>query len=303
MNILVTGGLGFIGSHVVRKLKEQAHTVRVIDSLEPRIHGGEPGRGKHVGDVGYTDLYDLDVVVHLAAQVGVADSQVDWFRYLRENTMETAQFLSALTSQTRKPAKLVVASSMSVYGDPGTADAVREDHAIRPASIYGLTKFDQERLALIWGEQHGVSTTALRFFNVYGPGQALHNPYTGVLANFANWLLRDEQPTVFEDGQQTRDFVYVEDVADCVVQQALSDGASGVYNICTGVPTTIEQTAVLLAQALNKDIPPRITGTRRSGDIRHCIGNPGRYRATFYGGPSTPFAEGIKRYAEALRAS
>lgn len=307
-HILLTGHLGFIGRKVAERLTLLGHTIHGIDSLEPRVHG-KPSADvafdtKHVGDVGYTDVRDVDIVVHLAAQVGVADSMVDPMRYLRQNTMETAQLLEALRGMRPGPPalhRLIVASSMSVYGDPETPEPIDELHPVRPASIYGLTKFDQERLCRIWGEVNGVPTVALRFFNVYGPGQALHNPYTGVLANFANRLLDGAPPTVFEDGQQTRDFVYVDDVADATTLAATTAQWSGTYNICTGRPTTVAEMALKLARALDVDIVPDITHTRRPGDIRHCVGDPDSFEANFGFRPTTTVDSGLARYAAALR--
>lgn len=308
-NILVSGGKGFIGTHVVARLEALGHAMTIIDAMESRVHGStvtwlDAPHAKHIGDVGFTDLQDIDIVVHLAAQVGVADSMVDPFRYLRQNTFETQQMLEALKSKRPGPPRLqrlIVASSMSVYGDPKTEQPVREDHTIEPASVYGLTKFDQERLCRIWGEVEGVPTVALRFFNVYGPGQALTNPYTGVLANFANSLLKGEQPTVFEDGQQTRDFVYVDDVADAVVEAATGAQTSGTYNICTGRPTTIAQMALMLASALGVDTAPNITHSRRPGDIRHCIGNADAFAAAFGWRAAVDVPTGLTRYATELR--
>lgn len=311
MKVLVTGGLGFIGTGVVRKLRALGHTVSVIDSMEARVHGspdsvtqiGDLLRLKHVGDAGYTDVYDLDAVVHLAAQVGVADSMADPMRYIRQNTYETCQFLEVLRGMRPGPpalARLVVASSMSVYGDPETSEPVTERHRTEPASVYGLTKFDQERLCRMWGNVNGVPTVALRFFNVYGPGQALSNPYTGVIANFAQRLLHNQAPTVYEDGQQTRDFVYVDDVVDAVIVAATTAQTSGTYNVCTGVPTTIAEMALKLAGAMSTYIGPDITHSARPGDIRHCIGDNTLFRQTFNWQPKFDVTTGLARYAEAL---
>jgi len=278
-----------------------------VDNLEPRVHGenalGSSGDYLFVqasyANIPYTVLRDTDIVIHLAAQVGVADSMNDMVRYVDHNTSSTVRFLRDLeyanqSWMTGRLCKLVVASSMSVYGDPDTAQPIRESHPIAPASVYGLTKYDQEMLCKFWGSQHDISTTALRFFNIYGPGQALHNPYTGVIANFANWLLNGERPIVYEDGQQTRDFVYVDDVADAVVKAALGSSTYDTYNISTGEPTTIEFMARTLASRLDaRDhvsptalfLAPRITGEKRPGDIRHCIGNSSRFALEFNWSP------------------
>lgn len=301
--ILVTGGLGFIGRGVVSSLQNLGHDVRIIDSLEPRVHGGT-GEGKHVCDIAYSDLADVEIVVHLAAQVGVADSMTEPLRYIRQNTYETAILLEQMAQaqlNRQNFRRFVVASSMSVYGDPFTEKPVKETHSINPASVYGLTKFDQERLCRIWGDLHAVPTVALRFFNVYGPGQCLTNPYTGVLANFAQALTHNQQPTVFEDGQQTRDFVYVDDVVHAVVLSATEAQRGGTYNVCTGKATTIADAAIKLARGLGRNISPDITHSARPGDIRHCIGDPAAFWKVFGFIPAIGFGEGIMRYASALR--
>lgn len=313
MNILVTGSEGFIGKHVVKKLIALGHAVTGVDNLEPRVHGNE---NTIISANSYNFLYvsydsipypilrEANIVIHLAAQVGVTDSMTDQVRYVKNNTMATTHLLDDLTHYCNNGGvlhKLVVASSMSVYGDPDTAQPIRESHPIAPASVYGLTKYDQEMLCKFWGTQHDISTVALRFFNVYGPGQALSNPYTGVIANFANWLLAGEQPTVYEDGQQTRDFVYVDDVADAVVTAALKSTYYDTYNICTGEPTTIEFMAHELARGLNAEsIVPAITFEKRPGDIRHCIGNNSSFALEFDWTPRS-VAEGLKLYAPWLQ--
>ena len=312
MNILVTGSEGFLGKHVVKKLRALDHHVTGVDNLEPRVHG----EGAIMTDVQrydlqtsynntpYSVLRNTDIVIHLAAQVGVADSMIDMIRYVDHNTWRTAKFLDDLgyANQTaNRLCKLVIASSMSVYGDPDTAQPIRENHPIDPTSVYGLTKYDQEMLCKFWGLQHDVSTVALRFFNIYGPGQALSNPYTGVIANFANWLLNGERPVVYEDGQQTRDFVYVDDVVDAIVKVALAPGSIyDTYNISTGEPTTIEGMALALARMLNIDLEPHILNTKRPGDIRHCIGNPNRFALEFDWAPCNVI-EGLNLYAPWLQ--
>ncbi|KKK85579.1 hypothetical protein LCGC14_2771890, partial [marine sediment metagenome] len=296
-----------LGKHVVKKLLALGHEVTGVDNLEPRVHGGSPGPiSTAIGfyrvsydSIPYHTLREAEVVIHLAAQVGVADSMTNPVRYVEHNTMATARFLEDLARPGRLH-KLVVASSMSVYGDPLTSQPIRESHGESPASVYGLTKYDQEMLCKFWGKQHDISTVALRFFNVYGEGQSLSNPYTGVIANFANWLLAGERPIVYEDGQQTRDFIYVDDVAEAVVIAALMSTYHDTYNICTSEPTTIEGMARTLAKTLGWplycDIEPNITGEERPGDIRHCIGNNSRFALEFDWAPrSVP--EGLKLYA------
>jgi dTDP-L-rhamnose 4-epimerase len=310
MTTIITGAHGFIGTHVTRALRERGDAVLTCDLLEPRVHGRTPtalpDRMCHAGALPYADLRAADAIIHLAAQVGVADSMDAPERYVRDNTADTVALLTDWSQALRlgaQPKALIVASSMSVYGDPGVYGYVNEAHPVNPASVYGLTKYDQERLALLWGAHNGVRVVALRFFNVYGLGQALTNPYTGVLANFANWLLRGERPRVYEDGQQTRDFIAVEDVA-CAVVAALDSEATGVYNICTGVPTTILGAAEALSHHLtNGMVTPQVLGVVRSGDIRHCIGDPRAAARDLGFAAQVPFSVGIERYARGLLAA
>jgi len=306
--VLVTGGAGFIGRHLVRRLIKDGHQVTIVDSLDARVHPSEtlPAFPDGVGFVRcmvdaipYSVRREQDRVIHLAAQVSVADSMTDYRRYVDQNTYQTATFLQDMRCNPDLK-RLVVASSMSVYGDGGPR--VHEQAPCVPTSVYGLTKYDQERLCLMWGESQMRQTLALRFFNVYGPEQALHNGYTGVLANFANKLLHDEAPVIFEDGSQTRDFVYVGDVVDAVIRAAFGDvRAHGAYNICTGYPTTILYAATALARALGKGhIEPHITRKCRDGDIKHCTGDPYRTSAHLGWTSMVPFDLGVREYAKWL---
>jgi dTDP-L-rhamnose 4-epimerase len=315
MRVLLSGSCGFIGSHVLDRLLAANHEVVGVDSLEPRVHpsGTKPPwwpdsvRLIHAtaDKVPYTELTEAECVIHLAAQVGVADSMADPQRYIQQNTAQTSELLSDLSRALARGnlKRLIVASSMSVYGAGG--HLVDETAPCVPASVYGLTKYDQERLCLMWGAKHRVETVALRFFNVYGPRQALTNPYTGVLANFAQALLAGKAPIVYEDGGQTRDFIYVQDVADAVIRVATMGGpVFGAYNVCTGWPTSILTAARSLGLALGRpDIEPRITGTKREGDIRDCTGNPDKLRRDTGWGARWSFASGIESYAAWLRSA
>lgn len=303
MRIVVTGSCGFVASHVLPLLG--GHRVVGVDSLDERVHptvempAWTPDHTIVVCDYADTQAaYEgADAVIHLAAQVSVADSMVDPLRYVEQNTLGTARMLENLPSTVTR---LIVASSMSVYGEGGTQ--IAEEAPVKPASIYGLTKYDQEQLCLLWGLRNNIPVTALRFFNIYGPNQSLTNSYTGVLANFATRLLNNEQPLVFEDGQQTRDFIAVEDVARAVAMCALQPVPShGVFNVCTGEATSILQAAWHLAQALGKkDLVPHVTNEYRKGDIRHCTGNPSKIKGAIGWEPRVPFSEGIKLYGKWL---
>src|SRR5919201_2454119 len=314
--VLITGGAGFIGSHLVDQLLDVGDEVRVLDNLVDQVHEGgkRPGdlaaeANLLVGDVRDPDtirraLGGVDAVVHLAARVGVGQSMYEIADYVAANTAATAALLQALLDNPVE--RLVVASSMSIYGEGAYATengapaapvertraqlergeweprgangerlvAVPTSEATPPtlASIYALTKYDQERLCLLYGSAYDVPTVALRFFNVYGPRQALSNPYTGVLAIFASRLLNDTPPVVYEDGSQRRDFVHVSDAARAFRLALEREGADGrAVNIASGRSASILEIAQALAQVLDKDIAPELPGTYRAGDTRHCF--------------------------------
>lgn len=319
MRVLVTGSAGFIGSHLCDALIAEGHSVRGLDALVPQVHGwhgNDPtprpaylhpdvdlivGDVRDLGDVNRA-LADVDVVFHFAAAVGVGQSMYQPEAYASVNTVGTANLLEALAKL--PPKRLIVASSMSVYGEGlwhiGTSISTPETYPLGLPNVYALTKYDQERLCLILGEAYGIPTTALRFFNVYGPRQALSNPYTGVIAIFASRLLNDKPPIVYEDGLQSRDFVSVYDVVQGCMK-ALESDATGVFNIGTGTATTIRDVALLLARVLGKDIEPVFTGTKRAGDIRHCFADISRARTVLGYSPHVDLEDGLADLAGWLR--
>ncbi|MDQ0457843.1 NAD-dependent epimerase/dehydratase family protein [Rhizobium paknamense] len=320
--ILVTGGSGFIGRHVAAELVENGYTVRILDALIEQVHGDvqaelPPGVDFHQGDVRDAEavsraLQGCDGVVHLAAEVGVGQSMYEIARYVGGNDLGTAVLLEAMIGSSVK--KIVVASSMSVYGeglyqgDNGArfervrrrTDAVKtgqwdpvgpngeivtpiatdEEKPVDLASIYALTKYAQERAVLIFGEAYGVTASALRLFNVFGTGQALANPYTGVLVNFASRLANGQPPMIFEDGRQKRDFVHVLDVARAFRLALEKPRVSGhVVNVGSGRAYAISDVATMLAEAMGvPDIAPEIMNKARAGDIRNCFADISKAR-------------------------
>ncbi len=315
--ILVTGGAGFIGSHLVSRLADEGAQVVVIDSLEPQVHGETrpdlpDGVAFVEGNVGDPDLVEqalagVDSVVHLAAAVGVGQSMYEIERYVDVNTAATAGFLERLVNASPRPSRLVVASSMSIYGEGeylcDTHGAVaprlrpdlqlderrwecacpqcgselrpiptRETKPLIPTSVYAITKRDHEELCHVVGAAYGIPTVALRFFNVYGPGQALSNPYTGVAAIFSSRLLNDRPPLIFEDGKQSRDFIHVSDIVEGIVRALHSDAAVGhSVNLGTGRAVSVNEVAELLELGLGKNVGVEHPGSYRAGDIRHCF--------------------------------
>lgn len=351
LNVLVTGGAGFIGSHLVDGLLAAGHRVRVIDALVPQVHGNNPSlqnldtRAEFIrGDVANplvvrAALADVDVVFHQAAEVGVAQSMYEMDRYVRANTYATSVLLQELVAHRGRIRKLVVASSMSIYGEgayecsachkavfpqlrptsqllekiwevrcPKCGMFARpvptsEDKPLYPTSVYAITKQDQEQLCLVVGRAYDIPTIALRYFNTYGPRQALSNPYTGVCAIFSARLLNDQPPVVFEDGNQTRDFVHVSDIVQANLLAMESDSANyNVINIGTGKPTSVRQVAECLAEGLGRKLRPSIAGKYREGDIRHCIADITRARQLLGFEPRVGFSDGLAELLHWVRS-
>jgi dTDP-L-rhamnose 4-epimerase len=345
--ILITGGAGFIGSHLADALLSRGHDVRALDSLSPQVHGTEAERPDYLsrdvelitGDVRDPGqlrlaLADVDVVYHLAAAVGVGQSMYEIAHYTSVNNLGTAALLEALAAQPIE--RLIVASSMSLYGEglyraPGGSLSTGVERSLSQlragdwevrneqgdvltpiptpesklpslASIYALSKFDQERMCLLIGRAYGIPTTALRFFNVFGTRQALSNPYTGVLAIFASRLLNEKAPAVFEDGLQRRDFVSVYDVAQaCCLVLEHPDSAGEVFNIGSGCSYTIREIAERIAKVIGKEyLVPEITGKYRVGDIRHCFADISRARSVLGYEPQVQLEDGLEELASWL---
>jgi dTDP-L-rhamnose 4-epimerase len=323
--VLVTGGAGFIGSHLVDALLEGGGRVRVLDNLDPLAHPN--GRPSHlaadaeliVGDLrdGATverALVGVDGVYHLGGVVGNGESMINARRAVDHNAGGTATLLEAVLARRDRIRRLVAASSMVVYGEgsyrcaehgvvhpplrpperlrrrewearcPACGEAARpaptrEDAPLRPTSVYGITKRDQEELVLVLGRAYGLETVALRYLNVYGPRQALANPYTGVAAIFAARVLNGRSPLVFEDGGQIRDLVHVSDVVRATLAAMEARAAPGcALNVATGRRVRILDLARAVSTALGSDLQPDVTGEFRAGDIRHCFADVTRAR-------------------------
>jgi dTDP-L-rhamnose 4-epimerase len=339
-HVLITGGAGFIGSHLADALLRDGHRVRILDVLDPQVHGPARERPAYlapeaelvvadVRDRGAVDeaLRGIDAVVHFAARVGVGQSMYEIEAYTTVNTGGTATLLEAVAAS-RGVRRLLIASSMSLYGEGlyrSRAGALVEGRTrpleqlrrrswelcdeggepLQPvptpeskspclASVYALTKHDQERLGLIVGAAYRIPTVALRFFNVYGPRQALENPYTGVLAIFAARLLNGAPPLIFEDGLMRRDFVSVHDVVRACRRALVAEGAAGkVINVGSGHAHTVLEIAAALRRALGSSVEPEVTGQHRLGDVRHCFADLGLAQRVLGYEPQVGLEEGL----------
>ena len=351
--ILVTGGAGFIGSHLVDALLRAGHEVRVFDSLEPQVHGGLREREewpgylaaeceKILGDVRDRDALQkavtgVDVVFHQAAVVGVGQSMYEIARYVDANTRGTAVLLDVLANENHRVRKLIVASSMSIYGEgkyecpvhgvvypnlrsieqltardwelhcPACGQPVEplptgEEKPLYPTSIYAITKRDQEEMCLTVGRAYGIPAVALRYFNVYGPRQALSNPYTGVAAIFSSRLLNGRPPVIFEDGRQSRDFVHISDIVQAnLLAMEREEMDYGVFNVGTGRALTVLDVAEALVQHLDGGVEPEIAHRFRTGDIRHCFADVCRIQALGYQ-PTVRFEDGVAELVAWVRS-
>jgi dTDP-L-rhamnose 4-epimerase len=346
--VLITGGAGFIGSHLADALLASGYRVRVLDSLNEQVHG--PGRNfpaylhrdvetiygdvRNKGDVNRA-LVDVDAVVHFAAAVGVGQSMYEIETYTDINNRGTAVLLEAIL---RRPVrKLLVASSMSVYGEglyrtsggrectprprsleqlksgrwdltDETGEALEpvptpETKPTCPESIYALSKYDQEMMCLLFGRAYDIPVVAMRFFNVYGERQALSNPYTGVLAIFAARYLNDKAPVIFEDGRQRRDFVHVRDLARaCVLALENPAARDQVFNIGSGQAHSVLDVAARLGEALGKSgLEPQVSGRYRAGDIRNCFADISRATAVLGYRPRISLEAGLAELCEWLK--
>jgi dTDP-L-rhamnose 4-epimerase len=348
MNILITGGAGFIGANLVTRLHSEGHVVRVLDNLSPQIHGPAPeesplrrqieGKCEFVrGDI--TDaptvaaaLEGCDAVVHLAAETGTGQSMYEVARYCHVNVQGTAVLLEAVAARKDKVRRLVVASSRAVYGEgrysldgqyvypktrhesdlragrfepvcattgrPLQVESTDEDSRTLPNSIYGVTKYTQEQTVMLNCSAMGIGATALRFQNVYGPGQSLSNPYTGILSIFSTRIRHGRGIDVYEDGKESRDFVFIDDVVDSIVRSLVTPAAAGeVFGIGTGVATSVMNVARTLAARYGAQVPIQVTGAFRVGDIRHNFADTSKAERLLGFRARVSFEEGIARFA------
>jgi len=345
MKILVTGGAGFIGSHIVDALAEK-HEVNVLDNIEPQVHTKKPNYLNSEVEYLFDDVRDesvlakaiegVEVIFHEAAAVGIGQSMYQIEKYTGTNTMATAKLLDILVNEEHEVKKLIVASSMSIYGegayeceDCGVVyPSLRSENQLKrkawemecqncgkivkpiptsegkplcPTSIYAITKRDQEEMCLTIGRAYGIPIVALRYFNVYGPRQSLNNPYTGVCAIFSSRIKNNNPPLIFEDGLQSRDFISVYDIVEANILAMKSTSADyEVFNVGTGKATNILEVAEILTKLYNnnKDLKPEIANKYRAGDIRHCFADISKIKNKLGFKPKIDLEEGMEKLVE-----
>ncbi|USK68332.1 NAD-dependent epimerase/dehydratase family protein [Peribacillus asahii] len=350
MNVLITGGAGFIGSSLSLKLIELGYHVTVLDNLSKQIHGEFPEKSELFmrikdkvefirGDVRSKEdlrgaLNGADVVFHLAAETGTGQSMYEINRYVEVNINGTANLLDILANESNCVKKLIVASSRAVYGEgkylcqthgevypnprleehlsmgdfnvkcPKCGENVEvlstsEDSMIQPSSIYGFTKYGQESMCMIMGKALQIPVVVLRYQNVYGPGQSLKNPYTGILSIFSTRIKNGNEINIFEDGFESRDFVYIDDVVDATYRTIKSEQANyQVFNVGTGVSTTVSTVAAKLIENYQTPVNVNISRQYRIGDIRHNYADMANAFEKLSFIPKFSFEDGIKHFTD-----
>ena len=346
--ILVTGGAGFIGSHTIDLLIENGYETTIVDNLEPQVHGKQQIKPDYINkeatfiqnniqDKKFLTkiISEVDAIIHLAALVGVGQSMYQIDRYIDANTKATATLLDILVRKEHNIKKLIVASSMSIYGEGkyyceqcttevypelrtlqqmknhqwdqlcpncnSTLKPLPTDEAkpLIPTSIYAQSKHHQEEMSLLIGKTYGIPTVALRYFNVYGSRQSLSNPYTGACAIFTSRILNNKPPYIFEDGNQKRDFINVKDIAKANLLALENNRADyNAINIGTGNAISIKELAETLIKLYNKpNLKPYISNEYRKGDIRHCYANITKAQKLLNFKPTTTLQEGLTELA------
>ncbi len=351
MNVLISGGAGFIGSNMALKLKSKGYNVTVLDSLSEQIHGFNPEITSPIyqsivdkvnfvkGDVNSRDdwekaLYDIDYVVHLAAETGTGQSMYEINKYVDVNIGGTAKLMEVITNEINQVKKVVVAASRAVYGegkfqceehgivypesrkdeDMSQGDfevkcpmcnqnvemlPTDEESKLHPTSVYGHTKQSQEELCMIVGKSINLPVVAFRFQNVYGPGQSLKNPYTGILSIFSTRIKNGNDLNIFEDGLETRDFVYIEDITDSIILGIENDNANfQSFNVGSGEKIDVLTVANTLKEKYGSNVNINVSGNYRLGDIRHNLGDLTKIRTLLGYEPKVKFTEGISNFVD-----
>jgi dTDP-L-rhamnose 4-epimerase len=348
--ILITGGVGFIGSNLSLKLYKLGYNVTILDNLSPQIHGNYPeetsplfrsilGTNIRFINGSVTDRNDWlraldgqDAVVHLAAMTGTGQSMYEIEKYSNVNIGGTALLMDILTNCKHSIKKIVVASSRAIYGEgkyiceshgvvfpfsrldenmqegdfeckcPICDNNVSvlptdEESKIHPTSFYGITKHNQETTVLTMGRAIGIPTVAFRYQNVYGPGQSLSNPYTGILSIFSTQIKNGNNLNIFEDGKESRDFVYIDDVVAATIWGLeRSEANNEVFNVGSGESQDVNTVAYALRNFYNSSVDIHISANYRIGDIRHNYADISKIQKFLNYNPKISFKEGLKNF-------
>ncbi|RYU94352.1 NAD-dependent epimerase/dehydratase family protein [Emticicia agri] len=354
MQILITGGAGFIGTSLSLELVKKGHQVTILDNFSPQIHGNNHKNTflyKRIenlvtiveGDIRNKDLLNKliksnEAIVHLAAETGTGQSMYQIHKYTDVNINGSALLLDILANDNHHIKKLVIASSRAIYGEGAyicsehgrvypeprkeedlvmgnfanrcptcnkivDLSATKENDKVNASSIYGLTKYNQEQMFIIMGKALNIPTIALRYQNVYGPGQSLKNPYTGILSIFSTRIKNGNDINIFEDGKESRDFVYIDDVVQAT-SLAIENTTiiNDIFNVGSGVATTVEEVAKTLLENYNSNNKYTISGAYRIGDIRHNVADLSKIRSVLGYSPKYSFKEGINKFVSWVNA-
>ena len=352
-NILITGGAGFIGSNLTKKLVSKGYNVTILDNLSKQIHGENQDSElyKSIKDISTFIFGDVrnkfdwiqalqgqDAVIHLAAETGTGQSMYEITRYNDVNILGTSHLLNILANESHSIQKMVIASSRSIYGEgkylcekdgvvyPNERNNIDmakgifelicnnckeklslqptdENSRIHPSSIYGITKQQQEQMILLMGKSLDIPAVALRYQNVYGPGQSLSNPYTGILSIFSTRILNGNDIDIYEDGEQSRDFVFINDVVDATVLALEKEEANNqIFNVGSGVATTVSQVANSLKEFYNSNVNITISRKYRLGDIRHNYADLSKIKEALGFIPKFDFNSGISEFVKWVKS-
>jgi len=351
MNVLVTGGAGFIGTNLVRRLLREGCEITVLDIFSPQVHGETQCLSSDLAgnvDLRIADVRDesavsralegQDVIVHLAAETGTGQSMYEVLRYEDVNVKGTAVIMHCLMKcKNSGVQKVILASSRAVYGEGRyrclvdgvvypesrrvgdmsegrfevqcpicgaecSAEPTPEDSPLRPLSFYGLTKQIQEQIISLFSKQIGFSWASLRYQNVYGPGQSLKNPYTGILAIFSSQARLNQPINIFEDGNESRDFVYIDDVVEATWRCIGTRDTVGALNVGSGEPITVMEVVEAVTEFFSSNSRVSVGGAFREGDIRHCMADLKKAQALIEFKPHVHFGEGVRRFLAWARA-
>ncbi len=348
-NILISGGAGFIGSNLTKKLVSKGYNITILDNLSKQIHGKDQKSELYnsikeistfiLGDVCNEEdwkksLKGQDAVIHLAAETGTGQSMYEISRYNDVNILGTSHLLDFLANNKNSVKKLIIASSRSIYGEGkykcenhgvvypndriasnmmkgkfdlfcdvcgGELDLMPTDEnsKIHPSSIYGITKQQQEQMILLMGKSLGIPAVALRYQNVYGPGQSLSNPYTGILSIFSTRMLNGNDIDIYEDGEESRDFVFIDDVVEATILALEKEEANHqIFNVGSGETTSVSQVANSLKKLYDSNVNISIGGSFRLGDIRHNYADLNKIKNLLGFTAKFDFQTGISRFAD-----